>query len=87
MTRYVVTVVPAVEKQLNGLRDRALRARLYAAIAGLRDDPRPPGVKKMVGSADEWRVRVGTWRVVYRVDDGRLVVLVAKAGSRADVYR
>ena len=38
----------------------------------------------LLGTVDEWRIRVGDWRVIYRIDDGRLVVLVV---PRKDVYR
>ena len=87
MTLYVVIVDPGVEKVLNALRDGTLKGRLWAAIEGLADNPRPPRVKKMVGREADWRIRVGDWRIVYRVDDGRLVVLVVEAGWRKEVYR
>lgn len=87
MTRNVVVVDPAVEKVLDGLRDRKLNARLWEAIEALSDNPRPPRVKKMVGREADWRIRVGDWRIIYRVDDGRLVVLVVAAGGRKEVYR
>ena len=38
------------------------------------------------GRQDEWRVRVGTWRVVYRIEEGRLVVLVVRVAPRGEVY-
>ena len=47
----------------------------------------PVGVRKMAGGKGEWRIRVGTWRVVYRVDDGALVVLVVRVAPRGGVYR
>ena len=87
MTRYVVIVAPAVEKLLDQLRDRKLSARLWEAIGALADDPRPPRVKKLAGREADWRIRVGDWRIIYRVDDGRLVVLVVEAGARKEVYR
>jgi mRNA interferase RelE/StbE len=87
MTRYVVIVAPAVEKILDRMRDRKLSARLWEAIAALADDPRPPRVKKMVGREADWRIRVSDWRIIYRIDDGRLVVLVVEAGGRKEVYR
>ena len=87
MSRWTIEFTRAGKKDFDAIRDVRLAKRIRAAIYALADDPRPPGSRKLEGRQDEWRVRVGTWRVVYRVDDGRLVVLVAKAGSRADVYR
>jgi ParE toxin of type II toxin-antitoxin system, parDE len=45
------------------------------------------GVRETVGDLDQWRVRVGDWRIVYRVDDGVLVVLVVTVAPRGRVYR
>ena len=86
MTRYVVVVSPVADKQLAAVRDRVLKSRLTRAIEALGDTPRPPGVKKMVGKNDEWRVRVGDWRIVYVIEDGRLVVVVVAVAPRGGVY-
>ena len=60
---------------------------LQAALAGLTVDPRPPGCLKLTGGVDQWRIRAGDRRVVYRVEDGRLVVVVGGVGPRGKVYR
>ena len=62
-----------------------LALALQAAIANLSQTPRPPGCLKLTGSTDEWRIRVGDWRVVYRVDDGRVVVMVVRVAPRGGV--
>lgn len=87
MTRYTVRVDTAAEKQLAAVRDRILKTRLTLAIARLGDDPRPPGVKKMAGTDEFWRIRVGDWRIIYRVEDVQLLVLVIKMAPRGGVYR
>jgi len=51
----------------------------------LGNTPRPPGVKKMVGKNDQWRVRVGDWRIVHVIEDGRLGVVV-RVAPRGGVY-
>ena len=86
MSRYRVEVLPAADKQLTKDKDRVLKARLLRAIHDLGDDPRPPGCLKMVGEVDQWRVRIGDWRVVYVIEDGRLVVIVVRVGARSGVY-
>jgi mRNA interferase RelE/StbE len=85
--RYVVQVDRKAEKDLEGIRDRRLLTDLRSAIRGLAEDPRPHGVKKLQGSKDRWRVRVGDWRIVYRIEDNRLVVLVVAVAKRDEVYR
>lgn len=61
--------------------------RVTAAILALARDPRPRGSKKMQGREGEWRIRMGDYRVVYRVDDDALEVNVVAAGHRGSVYR
>jgi mRNA interferase RelE/StbE len=64
----------------------ALRDRIRAAIDDLAVEPRPRGAVKLVGR-DDYRVRVGDYRVVYAVDDLERLVLVARIAHRREVYR
>jgi mRNA interferase RelE/StbE len=52
----------------------------------LGDNPRPPAATSLAGHPSYLRVRVGDWRVVYKIDRGRLVVLVLTIGHRGSVY-
>ena len=61
--------------------------RIRGAIRALAETPRPPSCRKMAGYVDHWCIRVGDYRVVYRVEDKRLLVLVVRVGHRRDVYR
>jgi mRNA interferase RelE/StbE len=63
-----------------------MRERIQAAIDGLATDPRPPGAAKLAGR-DDYRIRVGDYRIVYAVDDGAETVLVARIARRREVYR
>ncbi len=56
-------------------------------VAALEDDPRPPGVTRLVGADDLWRIKVGDYRVVYAIKDDRLVVIVVRVAGRGKVYR
>jgi mRNA interferase RelE/StbE len=49
----------------------------------LEHDPRPPGCKKLRGR-DAWRI--GDYRAIYEIDDGRLIVTVITVGDRREVY-
>ncbi len=66
---------------------RREQQRISAAIELLRLNPHPPGAKKLEGEYDLWRIRVGTYRVVYTIEEERLLILVLKVGHRKDVYR
>ena len=61
--------------------------RIIAVIRAFAADPRPPGSRKMVGSKSDWRIRIGTWRVIYEVDDEAEVVRIMRVGHRREVYR
>jgi mRNA interferase RelE/StbE len=87
MNLYTIELSPEALKTLRRMRDRRLHERLTEAIGTLASEPHPPGAKKMAGTPDEWRIRVGEWRVIYRIEDGRLVVLVLRVAPRGDVYR
>lgn len=87
MRRYRVTFDRKAEKQIKAIRVRRIGEALREAIFALADDPRPPGCVKMAGYDNDWRIRVGEWRVIYRIDDGQLVVLVVTLGVRGGVYR
>jgi mRNA interferase RelE/StbE len=63
-----------------------MRDRVRAAIDGLATDPRPQGAAKLAGRGD-FRVRVGDYRIVFAVDDGASVVIVARIAHRREVYR
>ena len=54
----------------------------------LGDDPHPPGSKKLSGIQEEfWRIRVGTYRIIYRIEEEIKVVSITKVGHRKEVYR
>mgnify|MGYP003452457174 FL=1 len=76
----------AAAKQLRAITPHQ-RKRLLRGIATLQDDPHPPGVRKLVGADNAWRLRVGDYRVIYEIHDDELLVLVVKAAHRRDVYR
>ncbi len=84
--RYEIRIAPSAARSLRGL-DRPIQRRIAAAIDGLAAEPRPSGVRKLVGAEDLWRIRVGDYRIVYAIGDDRLVVLVVRIGHRSDVYR
>jgi mRNA interferase RelE/StbE len=86
MSRYRVEVLPGADKQLEKVKDRVLKTRLLRAIYELGDDPRPNGSLKLVGEVDQWRIRVGDWQIVYRIADGRLVVVVVRVAPRGGAY-
>ena len=86
MASYEIEITRTAEKQLRKL-PREERGRVVAAVLGLADEPRPRGSRKLAGYDDVFRIRVGTYRVLYSVSGGRLVIIILKVGHRRDVYR
>lgn len=83
---YRVDYSPAAGKFLRGLRDAVLLRRFDQAIGKLQNDPRPPGSVKLTGVSYH-RIRVGDYRVLYRIKDDVLIVLVVEIGHRREIYR
>jgi len=86
MATYRIEVSATAERQIRKL-PRADQLRVVRVIRALSTDPRPPGSRKLSGHEDVFRVRIGRYRVLYSIEDRRLVVIVLKVGDRKDVYR
>ncbi len=82
---YRVTLSPMAARQLRKL-DVQARRRIQAALELLAEQPRPPSATRLVGSAGEWRVRTGDYRIVYEIEDDHLLILVLRLGHRREVY-
>jgi mRNA interferase RelE/StbE len=82
---YIVEVKPSAQKELEALPDSVLR-RAVRKIEYLSQTPRPQGCKKLKGYKDQWRLRVGDWRVVYIIDDEAKLVSVTRIAHRRQAY-
>lgn len=86
MTKFHVLLERAAENDLVR-RTPEIHDRVIAAIRGLVTDPRPPGCRKLAGSQNDWRIRVGDYRGVYEIADQIRVVRVNRVRHRREVYR
>ena len=86
MGRYRVLIKPSAVKEIEAIPRKKDRQRIVKRMGQLADDPRPMGCQKLSGQ-NRYRIRQGQYRLVYGVDDGRLMVNVIKVGHRKDVYR
>ena len=85
MASYELVFRKSVAKDLRQIPNEDV-ARVLERIRALAEDPRPPGCEKLSG-LERYRIRQGAYRIVYEVQDRRLVVLVVKIAHRRDVYR
>ncbi len=84
--RYEIQFTRAAERGLATL-PRVVQRRVDAAILALAEVPHPPGSKKLQGEDDLYRIRVGDYRILYRVEENRLIILVVDVGNRRDIDR
>lgn len=88
--RFVVDVSRSAQRSLRSLRrDHQLLGRIDQAIQALAPEPRPSGCKKLIGKQFDnlYRIRVGDWRILYAIEDDRLVVLILDVVRRDQAYR
>lgn len=85
MGRYSVELKPSARKELERLPGKIIE-RIFPKLEALEGEPRPAGCKKLKGGRDEYRIRVGDYRVVYTVDDVKLRVSVTRIRHRSEVY-
>jgi mRNA interferase RelE/StbE len=83
---YRVQFLGAAARQIRKL-PQDIQRRITAKAELLAVDPRPPGVAKLAGPDEFYRVRVGDYRIIYEIRDEILLVLVVRLGHRKDVYR
>ena len=86
MAAYEVELTARARKQYKAL-DPAIRERVGRALRDLADDPAPAQVKALADASDLLRVRVGAWRVIYRIEHDQARVVVIDIGHRSTVYR
>lgn len=83
---YTILFKPSAKKALNQL-ECATKKKISARIDALAENPFPPGVRKIHGDENAYRIRVGDYRIIYDILHKRLVVLILRIGHRREVYR
>ena len=85
MAKYAVEFKASARKELERLPAKLVQ-RIFPKIEGLAAEPRPTGCKKLKGGDKEWRIRVSDYRVIYTIDDSKLLVTVTRIRNRSEVY-
>jgi mRNA interferase RelE/StbE len=84
---YRLLIKPSAKKEIEALDQKRDRQRIIGRIAALASEPRPTGCEKLAGGEGRYRIRHGSFRVVYAIDDTARTVEVVKVGHRREVYR
>ena len=85
MALFELRVRPSVAKDLKAIPRQSV-LRILDKIESLREDPRPVGSEKLSGM-ERYRIRQGSYRIIYSIFDDETVVEIVKVGHRKDVYR
>lgn len=85
MVKYKLQIKPSAVKELEKLPRKDLQ-KIVKKIQLLSIDPRPVGCEKLSGE-EKFRIRQGNYRIIYSIEDDRLIVFVVKIGHRRDIYR
>jgi mRNA interferase RelE/StbE len=82
---YAIFILRRAQKELQQL-PREDYERVRDAIRALAYEPRPAGCRVLTGRTG-WRIRVGTYRVIYEINDTQRAITIFHVGHRRDVYR
>jgi len=79
--------VKSAARELETIAGKKDRDRITQRILALAENPRPPGVEKLSGTSEKYRVRQGDFRILYEIQDDVLTVYIVRIGDRKEVYR
>jgi len=86
MASYKLFFDRDVEKDLSRIPKSDVR-KIMSKVTKLYENPRPPQSLKLENSDITYRLRVGDYRVIYQIDEGKKIVTVYHIRHRKDVYR
>lgn len=84
--KYKIFIAKPVQKQIAKLPSK-MQARIDEKIYQLAVQPRPEGVRKLKGYDNEYRIRVGNYRVRYEISDAESLIRILQCRHRKDIYR
>jgi mRNA interferase RelE/StbE len=83
---YELLLERGAERDLKRLPPEIFK-RIIGELRALKETPRPAGVKKLEGKKNDWRQRVGAYRIIYEINDTAKQVRVWRVRHRREVYR
>lgn len=83
---YRVEIKPNAQRQIKKL-SSVIQNQIIQKLEELKLNPRPSGIKKLVGEENLYCFRVNNYRILYEIYDQTLLIIVVKIGHRRDIYR
>ncbi|MBN1870000.1 MAG: type II toxin-antitoxin system RelE/ParE family toxin [Candidatus Omnitrophica bacterium] len=85
MGKYKIEIKRSAVKEIQQIPPKDLK-KILNKIESLSGNPRPFGCRKL-SAEEKYRIRYGSYRILYMIEDNVLIVYVVKVGQRKDVYR
>lgn len=86
MAKYQIEISRTAEKQLKKIATKD-QARIAKAILSLGNNPFPVNYKNLKGYTDIYRVRTDSYRIIYQVENNKLLIVILKLGHRKEIYK
>ena len=83
---YEILLERRAEKDLRKLSSELFQ-RIIAKIQSLSENPKPQGSRKITGSKNDWRIRIGDYRAIYEIDEQEKRVRIMRVRHRREAYR
>ncbi len=87
MAGYKILVSRRAERGLDRIKDNNILGKVVRKIDELAQNPRPSGVRKIMGSDIDYRIRMGDYRIIYQINDSERVVEIRGIGHRKEIYK
>ncbi len=82
---YRIEIKKSAAKEIKSLPENYIR-RVINKIESLSFNPHPEGCKKLTKTSN-YRIRIGVYRIVYNIQDDKLIVIVIKVRHRKNIYK
>ena len=86
MTIYSVIIADKAAKEIEWLPNHIIK-KVIRKLEELEAQPRPIGTKKLTGEGNKWRIRIGDYRVIYKIDDAIRIITILYVRHRKDAYK
>jgi mRNA interferase RelE/StbE len=83
---YEVLLERRAERDLKKLPGEVFH-RIIPRLKSLADDPKQKGARKIIGSKNDWRIRIGEYRIIYEIDEPAKCVRIMRIRHRREAYR
>lgn len=86
MAFYNIEWKTSAKKELRKI-DKQQIPKILEAVGNLASNPHPSNHKKLLSTEHNFRIRIGNYRVVYFVEDNKLLIEIIRVGHRKDIYK